>query len=185
MKERIKQMRVKYNYSQLKLGELLNVSQQTIGKWESGIVQPSIEHIKALSSLFEVSVPYLLELTNNPFPDGEELSSENIDSLFKLHHETESKVLLDSINRLPATKIAALNHFLNSTMTELLTESEAELIAMYRAMNEDAKSDVYDFTKLKYMKERSNKPHISSTRQDNKVTEDYYHETKQHHLNGV
>lgn len=58
--EKIKLERTRKNLSQLKLGEILNVSQQAVAKWEKGLSEPDSENLIALSKLFNVSTDYLL-----------------------------------------------------------------------------------------------------------------------------
>ncbi len=58
--ENIKLLRKKRNISQKTLGELLNVSQQAVGKWESGKCEPDNSVIVKLAEIFEVSTDFLL-----------------------------------------------------------------------------------------------------------------------------
>lgn len=59
---RFKELRKERNYSTTKLGELLNVSNSTITRWENGMMLPSIDHLYNMSKLFGVSADYLLGL---------------------------------------------------------------------------------------------------------------------------
>ena len=68
--------------SQESLAEALNVSRQTISKWELGISQPSMEMIFFLSDYFHVSTDFLLR---------EDTALEDSDAL--------AKILLTSILR--------------------------------------------------------------------------------------
>lgn len=63
--ERIYKLRKSKGISQEKLAELLDVSRQTIYKWEADIVQPSPEHIKQLCTAFSVSVDYFYDDLEN------------------------------------------------------------------------------------------------------------------------
>lgn len=47
--------------TQEQLAEQLNVSRQSISKWESGQVIPEVDKIVELSKLFDVSIDYLLK----------------------------------------------------------------------------------------------------------------------------
>ena len=58
--ERIREYRVKAGYSQEELAELIDVSRQTVSKWEQNIVQPNAANIIALSDLFKISSDALL-----------------------------------------------------------------------------------------------------------------------------
>lgn len=48
------------NISQANLGELLNVSQQAVAKWEKSIAEPDTNTLKKLADLFGVTVDYLI-----------------------------------------------------------------------------------------------------------------------------
>lgn len=59
--EKLKELRIKNEYSQEQLAELLNVSRQAITKWESGKGMPDIDNIKAIADLFDVTLDCLLD----------------------------------------------------------------------------------------------------------------------------
>ncbi len=63
---RLKELRKKKNISQLKLAMDLNLSQNTISRYETGDREPGITELILLADYFQVSVDYLLERTNNP-----------------------------------------------------------------------------------------------------------------------
>ena len=54
-------LRKKNGWSQEELAEKLNISRQSVSKWESGASIPDIDKIIALSGLFGVSTDYLLK----------------------------------------------------------------------------------------------------------------------------
>ena len=60
------ELRKKNNLTQQELGEVLNVSYQTISKWELGETSPDLEQSKKLSKIFNVSLD---ELTDNSIKD--------------------------------------------------------------------------------------------------------------------
>lgn len=59
--EKIKKLRTETNLSQDAMGEKLNVSRQAITKWESDQGLPDIENLKAIASLFNISIDELLD----------------------------------------------------------------------------------------------------------------------------
>ena len=61
--ERIKELRLEYNLSQAKLGEILMVSQDTISLWEKNKALPNAEYIISMCKFFDVSADYLLGLS--------------------------------------------------------------------------------------------------------------------------
>ena len=62
-------------WSQEELANRLQVSRQSVSKWESGASTPDLDRIVAMSQLFGVSTDYLL--TGQSLPD-EELTSETL-----------------------------------------------------------------------------------------------------------
>lgn len=63
--EKIKEYRLKKNWTQEELGELLNVSRSTISSWEVGRNYPDIKTLIDISILFKVSVDNLLKEDND------------------------------------------------------------------------------------------------------------------------
>lgn len=59
--EKIAYYRCKKGYSQEKLADLLNVSRQTIYKWESNKAYPKIEKLKALTEVLSIDYNKLLD----------------------------------------------------------------------------------------------------------------------------
>lgn len=59
--EKVMALRKKNNWSQEELAEKLNISRQSVSKWESGASLPDIDKIIAMSGLFGVSTDYLLK----------------------------------------------------------------------------------------------------------------------------
>ncbi|MCR4879489.1 MAG: helix-turn-helix domain-containing protein, partial [Bacilli bacterium] len=58
--EKITHLRISSNISQEKLAELLNVSRQSVSKWESGESTPQVDKILELCALFKVTADELL-----------------------------------------------------------------------------------------------------------------------------
>lgn len=59
--EKILKLRKANNLTQEELAEKLDVSRQSISKWESGQTIPEIEKMVALSEVFQVTTDYLLK----------------------------------------------------------------------------------------------------------------------------
>ena len=59
--EKLKEAREKANLSQQEVADKLNVSRQTISKYELNINEPDLETLKELSCIYEVDINYLLE----------------------------------------------------------------------------------------------------------------------------
>ena len=62
--ERIKELRLQRNWSQKTLATKLGVNRSTVAYWETEHNTPTVERLKQISLLFEVSVDYLLDLPN-------------------------------------------------------------------------------------------------------------------------
>ena len=64
--ERLKKLRINRHLTQDELGEIFNppLAQSTIGTYERGVRQPSLENLIAISNYFNVSIDYLLGITD-------------------------------------------------------------------------------------------------------------------------
>ena len=58
--DKIKMMRTSNQLSQESLATLLNVSRQSVSKWEQGVSKPSTEKLMRLSEIFKISVEDLM-----------------------------------------------------------------------------------------------------------------------------
>lgn len=75
--EKLSLLRKENNYTQEQLAELLQVSRQSISKWESGLAYPETDRLIKIGKLFSCSMDYLLndETTQRqPGPDHPEPS---------------------------------------------------------------------------------------------------------------
>lgn len=61
LSEKIADLRRRFDLSQEELAAQLDVSRQSVSKWESGASQPELDKILALSRLFGVTTDYLLK----------------------------------------------------------------------------------------------------------------------------
>ncbi len=75
---RISELRKQHGYSQVSLGKAINRAQNTICNWENGNREPDIESLILLSSLFGVSIDYLLGKTNTTPSINTEISNSKI-----------------------------------------------------------------------------------------------------------
>ena len=65
LSERLREARKRKNYSQEYVAEKVHTSRQTVPRWENGTSEPSIETLKKLAELYDVSINYLLEISEN------------------------------------------------------------------------------------------------------------------------
>lgn len=63
---RLKELRQKRGLSQVKLAMELNLNQNSISRYESGMREADYKTLIAIADYFHVSVDYLLERTDNP-----------------------------------------------------------------------------------------------------------------------
>lgn len=73
--KKIAELRKKYGYSQEELARRMNVSRQTISKWETDMSLPDIERLKELSKILQVSLNELLDIEEDQIIDQNELQA--------------------------------------------------------------------------------------------------------------
>ena len=81
--EKLFELRKEKGWSQEKLAEQINVSRQSISKWESGQVLPEIEKIIELSRIFQVTTDYLLLDENSEKGASQVILEEGKDKYYK------------------------------------------------------------------------------------------------------
>ena len=94
--EKLKNLRIKNNETQIDLTNHLNITFQSVSKWEKGICLPNIEIIKDISNHYNVTLDSLLL----DYEDVKETKIDDIDSTIKKYHpsinkETYFSVFLD------------------------------------------------------------------------------------------
>ena len=69
---RLKELRMNYKITQSKLAQMLHISQNTYSQYETEKHQIPIEMLITLSKIYNVSVDYILCLTNIdvPYPEN-------------------------------------------------------------------------------------------------------------------
>lgn len=63
---RLKEIRKKRHISQVRLAIDLNMSQNTISRYETGVREADYKTLIAIADYFNISIDYLLERTENP-----------------------------------------------------------------------------------------------------------------------
>lgn len=63
---RVKELRKMKKYSQKQLGGFLGVSKDTISKYESNVLTPSLDRIVKLARILDVSLDYLMGIESIP-----------------------------------------------------------------------------------------------------------------------
>lgn len=59
--EKIRELRIRNQLSQESIAQLLDVSRQSVSKWEKGLSKPSTDNLLRLSEIFSVSVEDLID----------------------------------------------------------------------------------------------------------------------------
>lgn len=93
---RIRELRKEKGWKQSELGKLLNVQEAAISKYESEKIPLTNDTLIKLSKIFDVSVDYILLLTNNR--KNEELETNNgekqlLDTYRKLSRTNKNKII--------------------------------------------------------------------------------------------
>ena len=94
--EKLRSLRKQRNMSQEELADQLDISRQSISKWESGLSMPDLENVIKLSELFEVTLDYLW----NAWTSDSEFNYYTVDTKEK---KTLSKINILSIIALTLT----------------------------------------------------------------------------------
>ena len=72
--DRISQLRISRNWTQVQLAQIMNVSKQTISNWENNNILPSVEMLVKLSRVFSTSTDYLLSLEDRKYIEVTDLT---------------------------------------------------------------------------------------------------------------
>ncbi|MGG3879613.1 helix-turn-helix domain-containing protein [Bacillus smithii] len=59
--QRLKSLRLSKKLSQQDMANLLGITRQAYGRYESGLSEPDIENLRKLANFFDVSIDYLLD----------------------------------------------------------------------------------------------------------------------------
>ncbi len=89
------ELRKQKGFSQEELANRLNVSRQTVSKWEVGDSTPDMEKLVAMSDLFGISLDELV-LDKSPEPAPVEQVPVNPDIYSQIKTDIRDKVLTDS-----------------------------------------------------------------------------------------
>lgn len=81
--ERLLQLRNKKGMTQEDLAEYLNVSRQSVSKWELNKTLPDVEKLMQLSDLYEVTLDYLVKGVEETVDEDEETSGSEADEKTK------------------------------------------------------------------------------------------------------
>jgi transcriptional regulator with XRE-family HTH domain len=66
--KKLTRLRKREGLSQAEVSEELDVSRQAVTKWETGVSRPSTENLQSLSKLYNISLEYLLDESEDEPP---------------------------------------------------------------------------------------------------------------------
>ena len=90
--EKLIKLRKASGLSQEELGDKLNVSRQTISKWELGETTPEMDKLEELSNLFEISIDELVKDNAIPNTIIKEIDQRKVESLYKDSQDVKSVI---------------------------------------------------------------------------------------------
>ena len=97
--DKIMMLRKKQGWSQEELAERLNVSRQSVSKWEGGLSIPDLNKIIAMSALFGVSTDYLLKDELEQITPSETQDTDDAETVRTLDAEDANRYL-DRVKRI-------------------------------------------------------------------------------------
>lgn len=104
----INQLRKLAGMTQEQLAEKLNVSRQTISKWEAGTTLPDLDSIVKLSQMFHISLDdLLLEEKSNMAKQDEKMTLEDLMKI-NLHNRRMTLLLMSGLIFLMVSALAAV-----------------------------------------------------------------------------
>ena len=91
LSKRICELRLSFNWTQVQLAQKLNITKQTISNWENDNIQPSVDMLIKLSTIFNVSTDYLLGLTPEKTINVDGLPTEFVSHIVQLIDDYKAK----------------------------------------------------------------------------------------------
>lgn len=87
--ERLKQLRTEKKLTQTDLANILNVKPTAISNYESGRNEPSYEKLEILSNYFNISLDYLLGLSDETFPISGNIVDRDTFEFSNMYHQLD------------------------------------------------------------------------------------------------
>lgn len=121
MGERLKKAREDKKLSQVDVAKELNISRQSISKWENDRVSPDVDNLIRLSNLYNLSLDDLTKNTNANILD-ENINNKKSDNEFKAEYEWIMLMILCLLSALaaPLGLILPLIMIKNNTFHKLI-----------------------------------------------------------------
>lgn len=91
LSQRIRLLRQTRNMSQVELAKRLGVTKQSVSNWENDNIQPSIEMLMRLATVFSVSTDYMLGIESGEYLDVSDLPKEVIAHIRQIVDDLRAK----------------------------------------------------------------------------------------------
>lgn len=183
--ENLRRLRKENDYSQESLADKMNVTRQTISKWENGTAMPDLKKLTELADLFEVSMDDILGMnTGKESIDDSSKNTERIDfEYMNIILENQNKMLQKRIRIIFVVLLAAIIIFgciFSSTYSSL----NAQIVNLQNNISNNSVADdspdnmtISDYCDVKILKVYEDKPYILSA-QFKYEPENYAKDTK-------
>ena len=89
--EKIKALREAENMTQAALAKKLGITRSSVNAWEMGISVPSTQYIVELSTLFQVSTDYLLDIKESASLSLDGLTEDDVQVVFAVANQLRKK----------------------------------------------------------------------------------------------
>ena len=128
-KDIIYELRNKAGLSQEELAQMIFVSRQAVSRWETGETMPSIDALRALSQVFNVSVDELLGSyeVENGCGDSEEYLYNNLDKLNNFCNKYLGKEIFDDTTETKVTRQDFVSRYKELSL-DAFTQFKSKLI---------------------------------------------------------
>ena len=89
--QRIKEIRLAFGWNQVQLAKKLNITKQTVSNWENDNIQPSVEMLIKLTTVFKASADYLLGLSSENIISVDGLPADFVSHIVQVIDDYKSK----------------------------------------------------------------------------------------------
>ena len=89
--QRIKEIRLAFGWNQVQLAKKLNITKQTVSNWENDNIQPSVEMLIKLTTVFKTSADYLLGLSSENIISVDGLPADFVSHIVQVIDDYKSK----------------------------------------------------------------------------------------------
>ncbi|GHV26545.1 hypothetical protein FACS18948_2430 [Clostridia bacterium] len=120
---RLYEFRMRNNFTQQRLAQLVGVTQQSIWKWETDRSEPNIEKLRRLSELFRVPTDVLLGLQDLPDSSARQTNTE---SRANMRGRKARRIALDNIGPGTASLVHVndLERVVRGLVSQILASSD-------------------------------------------------------------